>query len=126
MHQYEARNYIINMDKELQKYEKLKQKIMELDLAIPGYIRKIYQQCGQPSCKCKKSKKYYHGPYYLWGRRINDRLTSKSIPKKHVKLYTKWINNHKKLKKLVTEMLEVGCIYATTYKDKKNGLKMKT
>lgn len=114
------------MPKELQKYEKLKQKMMALDIVIPGYIRKIYQQCGQPTCRCKKSRKYWHGPYYLWGRRKNDRLSSKSISKEHVKSYTQWINNRNKLKKLVAEMLKVGLEYATDYKTKKTERKTKS
>ncbi len=126
MHHNSARNYIENMPKELQKYEKLKQIIMALDIVIPGYIRKIYQQCGQPTCRCKKSRKYWHGPYYLWGRRKNDRLSSKSISKEHVKSYTQWINNRNKLKKLVAEMLKVGLEYATDYKTKKTERKTKS
>lgn len=119
MHHYDARNYINTMTREQRKYEKLKKKILELDIAIPGYIRKIYQQCGQPTCRCKKSREYWHGPYYLWGRRKNGHLSSKSIPKEHVKLYTQWINNRKKLKNLVDEMLNVGLEYATDYQTEK-------
>jgi len=62
------------MNRELRKHETLKKKILELDIAIPGAIRKMYQQCGQPSCRCKKSREYWHGPYYLWGRMLNTGL----------------------------------------------------
>ncbi len=107
------------MNRELRKYETLKKKILELDIAIPGNIRKMYQQCGQPSCRCKKSREYWHGPYYLWGRRKNGHLSSKSISKENLKQYKKWIINRKKLKKLVDEMLNTGLEYATGYQDKK-------
>ena len=67
----------------------------------------------------QKSREYWHGPYYLWGRRKNGHLSSKSISKENLKLYRQWINNRKKLKKLVDEMLNAGLEYATEYQDKK-------
>jgi hypothetical protein len=99
-------------------FERLKQKIAELDMAIPGYIRTLYQPCGQPNCRCKKKRKYWHGPYYLWGRRVNGKLTSKSIQKKDVPLYNRWINNRLKLKNIVSKILDIGCQYATEYNKK--------
>jgi len=97
------------------KHERLKQKIIELDMVIPGYVRTIYQQCGQPNCRCKKEKNYWHGPYYLWGRRINGKLTSKSIRKSDAPIYKRWIKNRIKLKAIVSEMLNSGLQYATEY-----------
>jgi hypothetical protein len=55
----------------------------------------------------------------LWGRRINGKLTSKSIRKSDVPLYKRWIKNRTKLKVIVSEMLEIGLQYATEY-NKKN------
>jgi hypothetical protein len=107
---------LIEMNGIPSKPERLKQKITELDIAIPGYIRTIYQQCGQSNCRCKKNKKHWHGPYYLWGRRLNGKLSSKSIHKRDVPLYNRWIKNRMKLKAIVSEMLNAGCKYATEYK----------
>ena len=110
------------MQKELKKYEKLKEQMMALDIAIPGIIRKIYQRCGKKTCRCWKSEEYLHGPYYLWGRMIKGKLTSQSIQKEKVKLYRKWLGNKKQLKKIVAEMLKTGCAYATRIKSlKKDG-----
>lgn len=103
------------MDRKLIRHERLKQKILKLDMAIPGYVRTIYQQCGQPNCRCKKARKHWHGPYYLWGRRVNGKLASKSIRKKDVLLYNRWIKNRVRLKSLVSELLDVGLRYATEY-----------
>lgn len=109
------------MHKELKKYEKLKKQLATLDIAIPGIIRKIYQRCGKKTCRCWKSDEYLHGPYYLWGRMVKGKLSSQSIPKEKVKLYRKWLENRKKLKKIVAEMLKIGCAYATRIKSLKGG-----
>lgn len=103
------------MDTKLLKLKQLEQKVVDLDMAIPGSIRIIYQQCGQPNCRCKKGKRHWHGPYYLWGRRINGRLTSKTISKNNLPRYKRWIRNKIELKAIVAEILDVGCKYATEY-----------
>lgn len=107
------------MNTNLLKLKRLKRKIAGLEMTIPGSIRTIYQPCGQANCRCKNGKKHWHGPYYLWGRRINGRLTSKTISKSDLPLYRRWIKNKTKLKTIVAEILDVGCKYATEY-DKKD------
>lgn len=103
------------MPKKPAKPERLKQQILNLDIVIPGYVRTLYQQCGQPNCRCKKKRKDWHGPYYLWGRKLNGKLSSKSIRKNDVPLYKQWIKNRLKLKEIVSELLDAGCKYATEY-----------
>jgi len=89
-------------------YEKLKDRIAKLDLAIPGTIRETYLLCGKSGCVCADNDAARHGPYYLWNRKVAGKLTSKSIPKDKLKLFEGWIDNRRRLEEIVQEILEIG------------------
>jgi hypothetical protein len=89
-------------------YEKLRDRIAKLDLAIPGTIRETYLLCGKSGCVCADNDAARHGPYYLWNRKVDGKLTSKSIPKDKLKLFEGWINNRRRLEEIVQEILEIG------------------
>jgi hypothetical protein len=91
----------INQDKKL---EILKSKICDFDLAVPGRLRTIYSKCGKDYCACQTDKKARHGPYILWDRKVNGKLSSKMVSKKMALQIKKWIANRKELEKLVQEL----------------------
>ena len=96
------------MHPKLSDYEKLKERITRLGLAIPGTIRETYLLCGKASCACAVNSAARHGPYYLWNRKVNGKLTSKSISKDKLPLYESWLENRRLLEEIVREMLEIG------------------
>jgi hypothetical protein len=102
------------MTHEIKQYNELKKKLLDIGLAIPGTLRETYHRCGRDYCKCMTSDEYRHGPYYLWDRRINGKLTAKSITEEDAIVYREWIENRKKLELIISEMLEFGSNYATT------------
>lgn len=91
-----------NQDK---KIELLKTKICDFDLAVPGRLRTIYSKCGKEYCACQTDKNARHGPYILWDRKVNGKLSSKMVSKKMALQIKKWIENRNKLEKLVQEIL---------------------
>jgi hypothetical protein len=90
------------------KLSKIKKEISDIDLVIPGTIRSIYLKCGKPICACWKDRDARHGPYYFWDRKVDGRVSSKSIKKPMVPLLKKWIDNRKKTENLIQEMLELN------------------
>ena len=96
------------MNPKLSDYEKLKKRITQLGLVIPGTIRETYLLCGKAGCACADSDAARHGPYYLWNRKVNGKLTSKSISKDKLPLYEGWLENRRLLEELVQEMQEIG------------------
>jgi len=105
------------MKNNLEEFEALKRKILDIGLVIPGTLRQTYHRCGKEYCLCMKSKEHRHGPYYLWDRRVGGKLSAKSIPKEDVALYKEWIQNRIKLNKLVQKMIQCGNKYATAKQD---------
>lgn len=97
---------------------RIKERIIQIGLSIPGTIRTTYLRCGKPACACAADERAKHGPYFFWTRRVNGRLTSKSVHKDLVKLYEGWIQNRLELEKLVQELLELGQAVATNEDDR--------
>ena len=95
----------INQDK---KIELLKIKIGDFDLAVPGTLRTIYSKCGKAYCACQTDKKARHGPYILWDRKVDGKLSSKMVSKTMATQITKWIENRNKLEKQVREILIIS------------------
>ncbi len=91
-----------NQDK---KIESLKIKIGDFDLAVPGTLRTIYSKCGKDYCACQTNKKARHGPYILWDRKVDGKLSSKMVSKEMAAQIKKWIENRNKLEKQVQEIL---------------------
>lgn len=73
-------------------------KIIELDYIAVGSIAKTFRPCGKENCKCKKDKKDWHGPYYIWTRKENGKTISRSMSKKQAMQCKNAIKNMKKLK----------------------------
>jgi hypothetical protein len=94
-------------------YERIKARLLRLGLVIPGTIRETYLLCGKKTCACAAKGGSPHGPYYFWNRKMNGRLTSKSLPKEKLSVYEGWISNRRELEVLVQEMLDFGSNFAT-------------
>ena len=89
----------------------LKQQLYKVGIPIPGSIHISYRRCGKKSCRCQLSDDNLHGPYYVWYRRENGRLTTQSIKKEDIHLYKEWIKNREKMEMIINKILEIGSQY---------------
>ena len=104
------------------KLAEIKKEICDFDLVIPGTIRSIHLKCGKPACACWTDRNARHGPYYFWDRKVDGKLSSKSIKKPMVPILKKWIDNRKRTEKLIQKMLELSqTIVADMIEDEKKG-----
>lgn len=99
----------------------IKSLINKIEVTIPGRIRTVRLKCGTPTCSCWKDKSKRHGPYFFWDRKVNNKLTSKSIPKEAIKELRQWIENRKVLEKLLRQMNVQGQIFACDFIEEKRG-----
>jgi hypothetical protein len=88
--------------------QRIKGKLLSIGLAIPGTIRETYLQCGKKECACAAKGGSTHGPYYFWNRKVNGKLTSKSISETKLQLYQSWISNRQQLEELLQQLLGIG------------------
>lgn len=82
------------------KIEQLKSKIASKEYVLHGSLVKQSKPCGKINCRCRKDKKYWHGPYWIWTR------------KEKGKTVTKTLNNDqaRSVKKAIREMKELSLI----------------
>ncbi len=65
-------------------------------------------KCGKATCSCQKNKKDRHGPYNLWDRKVNGRFTSKMISQNQFKQMSQWIEQRKRLEKLMAQAIVIS------------------
>lgn len=98
----------MSIDENDARFQRIKGKLLSIGLAIPGTIRETYLQCGKKECACAVKGGSPHGPYYFWNRKVNGKLTSKSISETKLRLYQRWISNRQQLEGLLQQLLEIG------------------
>jgi hypothetical protein len=75
-----------------------------LGLALPGTLLQRSVRCGWPSCRCHANPPQLHGPYWQWTRKQAGKTVSRLVPDDQVDDYRQWIDNHRRLRELVTEL----------------------
>jgi hypothetical protein len=95
-------------------YQKLKQEIEGLDLAIPGTLRTVYVKCGKTPCRCESGRKEdKHGPYFFWDRKANGKIASLTVGSEDISQFRQWIKNRQKLEKITRKLLDRGAQIAS-------------
>jgi len=102
----------------------LKLKLADFDLAVPGTLRKVYSKCGKQNCICQTDRKGRHGPYWLWDRKVNGKLSSKMLTPQMASQIEKWIKNRRRLEKTLAEIFILSQEVAALHVD--NGRKSAT
>ncbi len=95
-------------NKKLIRLNKIKLLLSKFEFALPGTIRTLYMKCGKAGCPCQKDDNARHGPYNLWDRKVDKKLSSKMIPSTDLKKMRIWIEERRKLEKLVEEALSLS------------------
>lgn len=86
--------------------EKLNDWIKKSPMTLSGTIREVRMVCGKKTCKCRHGKDAdKHGPYYLWDRKVDGKLTSTSIPKDQLTIIKNGIKNREKVQDIITQIL---------------------
>jgi len=90
------------------RYEKIKQQLLDIDFICVGSISRVFQECGKPNCRCHQAKKYRHGPYYLWTRKIRGKTVTRKLTEQEAAQAKQWIQNNRKLNSIIKKMHELS------------------
>ena len=86
------------------KYSELAKKLSQIGYICKGSVMGVYVKCGKPNCRCKTNKDAKHGPYNVWTRKVKGKTVTKYLSEKQVELCREYIQNSKKLEKIIEEM----------------------
>jgi len=81
-----------------EEFEREKKKILDIGVFRNGSITKRWQTCGNPNCKCKTDKEYYHGPYYWWTTKEKGKTKAILVPQEMLDDAYEYIEQSRQLK----------------------------
>jgi hypothetical protein len=85
-----------------------------LGLALPGTLIQRHVRCGKPACRCHADPPALHGPYWQWTRKTNGKTITRLVPDGQLDDYRQWLDNHRRLRALITELEELTLAIADT------------
>jgi hypothetical protein len=78
--------------------------LASLGLALPGTLIQRHVRCGKPGCRCHADPPVLHGPYWQWTRKVAGKTVTRLVPDEQLDDYQQWLDNHRRLRALVTEL----------------------
>ena len=89
-------------------YDALKAELQTLGFVRQGSIQTRRLTCGQATCRCHRDPDARHGPYHYWTRKVRGRTVSLLLTEDELVLYREWLENNRKLERLVKDMRHVS------------------
>jgi hypothetical protein len=86
------------------KYSELSKKLSKIGYICKGSVMVLNLKCGKPYCRCKIDENAKHGPYNVWTRKVKGKTVTKYLSEKQAELCRAYIQNSKKLEKIIEEM----------------------
>lgn len=85
-------------------FEEKKRELLSIGFLWRGNIQRRWVKCNQPTCACAQDAKARHGPYYNRTIKIKGKTVSELLTLEEATLYEEWIENRRKLEKLVKQL----------------------
>lgn len=80
---------------------RLKSKIESKERILNGSLAKQYKQCGKLNCRCYEDKAFWHGPYFIWTRKVKGKTVTKTLNKNQAAAVKIAIKEMKELKFII-------------------------
>jgi hypothetical protein len=87
-----------------ERFDALKQAILELDFFLRGNLVKVWVRCGSERCACATDPDRRHGPYVQWTRKVKGKTVSVRVRPEQLARYEQWIASARRLDSLIDEM----------------------
>ncbi len=81
---------------------------LPLQEMIRGSMLERHLECVRPDCKCHKSAKYRHGPYYFLSIRRKNKTFHVYVPKIMQEKVKTWVANYDKVWAGVEEITDIN------------------
>jgi hypothetical protein len=87
-----------------QRFESLKQEIVQLQYFCKGTVLKRMMKCGNKQCACQRDPAKRHGPYFECTYKVQNKTVNLKLYPEVTPLYRSAIQQHRKLKLLMGRM----------------------
>ena len=89
-------------------YRELLGELQGLGFISQGTLVLRETSCGNPRCRCMADPPRFHGPYYQWSAKVNNKTVSRRLSAAEAELFQEWIDNRGELQRIIAEMQEVS------------------
>jgi hypothetical protein len=90
------------------RYRELAEQLAGIGLISSGTVTRRYTRCATPGCRCHAEPPQRHGPYYQWTTKVDGKTVTRRLTATEAKLYQQWIDNDRRMRKLITQMRKVA------------------
>ena len=90
------------------RYRELAEQLACIGLISSGTVTRRFTHCATPGCRCHGDPPQPHGPYYQWTTKVNGKTVTRRLSATEAKLYQQWIDNDRKMRRLITQMRHVA------------------
>lgn len=89
-------------------YARARAELADLGYVLQGSLTERRLPCGKAQCACTTNEDAWHGPYLQWSRKKSGRTVSTYLLPEQAVLCRQWIQNNRKLEKIITRMRELS------------------
>lgn len=93
----------------------MRAELAEIGYILQGSVTQRRIPCGKVACACTTDVGAWHGPYIQWSRRKRGRTVSAYLTPEQAALCREWIDNNRKLEKIIGSMLKLSLRIARLY-----------
>jgi hypothetical protein len=104
-----------NLARLSQDYAQVRAELAEIGYILQGSVTQRRIPCGKVACACTTDVGAWHGPYIQWSRRTRGRTVSAYLTPEQAALCREWIDNNRKLDKIIGRMLKLSLRIARLY-----------
>lgn len=90
------------------RYRELAAQLADIGLVSSGSVTRRYTRCASPGCKCRADPPQPHGPYWQWTRKVDGKTVTRRLTSAEAKLYREWIDNDRRMRRLIDQMRTVA------------------
>jgi len=89
-------------------FKRIRKEILNVNPFRNGSILKRKQICGNKNCRCRKDKKYLHGPYYSWTTKKLKKTQTIIIPPELINEANEYLENAKIIKNKIKQLTKIS------------------
>lgn len=90
------------------RYRELAEQVANIGFISSGTVTRRYTTCSSAGCRCRADPPQRHGPYYQWTTKTGGKTRTRRLTRDEAKLYTEWIGNDRRLRKVIQQMRHIA------------------
>ena len=87
---------------------RIARQLASLGFSLPGTLTERMTRCGKANCRCHADPPQLHGPYHQWTTKAAGKTITRRLTSQQAALYREWIDNNRRLRRLVTQMRQIS------------------